>query len=94
MEGSSSSLGEVTSPLFCSTSVPPSSSPPPPYTGEIEVVFMDMLGTSSTSSSFLVLLGPGVSNIASGLSSSDMFVGFATRGPLNMLEKQDRGAIK
>jgi hypothetical protein len=78
MEGYSSSLGGVDSPLFCSTSVPPSSSPSPPYAGEIEVVFVDVLGTSSTSSSFLVLLGPCVSNIASGLSSSDLSMGSAT----------------
>jgi hypothetical protein len=56
MEGSSSSIGGVTLPLFFSTSVPPSSSPSPPYTSEIEVVFMDVLGIYSTSSSFLVFL--------------------------------------
>jgi hypothetical protein len=79
MEGSSSSLGGVTLLLLCSTSVPPSLSPSPPCTGYIEVVFVDMLGTSSTSSSFLVLLGPGVSGIASELSSSDMSAGSTVR---------------
>jgi len=48
LEGYSSSLGVVTSPLFCSTFVPPSSSPSPPCAGEIEVVFVNVLGISST----------------------------------------------
>jgi hypothetical protein len=42
-EGSSSSLGGVTSPFFCSTSVPSISPPSPPFSGEIEEVFVEVL---------------------------------------------------
>jgi hypothetical protein len=73
--GSSLSLGGVTSPLFCSTSVPPSSPPSSPYLGDVEDVSTNVLWTSCTSSFFFVLLGPGVSVIVSGLSTSDIFVG-------------------
>jgi hypothetical protein len=46
LEGSSSSLGRVTSPFFCSTSMPPISSSLPPFAGECEVVFVDVLQIS------------------------------------------------
>jgi hypothetical protein len=75
LDGSSSSLGGVTSPLFFSTSVTPSSPPSSPYLGEIEVVFVDVLWTSCTSSYFFILLCPGFFDIVLGLSTSDIFVG-------------------
>jgi hypothetical protein len=46
LEGSSSSLGGVALLLFCSTYVPPSSSSSPPFAGEREVVFVDVLWIS------------------------------------------------
>jgi hypothetical protein len=45
-EGSSSSLGGVTSPLFYSTSMPSISLPSPPCTGDMEAVFVELLLTS------------------------------------------------
>jgi hypothetical protein len=75
LEGSSSSLGGVTSPFLYSTSMPSSSSSLPPFVGEREAVFVDVLWISWTSTSFLVLRGHGVSDIASRLSTLDIFVG-------------------
>jgi hypothetical protein len=46
LEGSSSSLGRVTLPLLYSTFVPPSSSSSPPFAGESEAVFVDVLWIS------------------------------------------------
>jgi hypothetical protein len=45
-DGSSSSLGGVTLPFFCSAFVPSISSPSPPYSGEMEVFFTDVLSKS------------------------------------------------
>jgi hypothetical protein len=45
-KGSSSSLGGVTSPFFYSSSVPSISPPSPPFSGDIEVVFVEVLLTS------------------------------------------------
>jgi hypothetical protein len=44
-EGFSSCLGSVTSPFFYSTFVPSISLPSPPFSGEIEVVFVEVLLT-------------------------------------------------
>jgi hypothetical protein len=45
-EGSSSSLGGVTSPLFFSTYAPSISPPSPPCPGDMEAVFTDALSKS------------------------------------------------
>jgi hypothetical protein len=45
-KGSSSSLGGVTFPFFCSNSAPSISSSSPPCSGEIEAVFVEVLWTS------------------------------------------------
>jgi hypothetical protein len=45
-EGSSSSLGGVTSPFFYSTSMPSISPPSPPCSAEMEAVFTDALSKS------------------------------------------------
>jgi hypothetical protein len=76
-EGSSFSLGSVTSPLFCSASMPSIASPPPPCSGEMEAVFTNVLYKSWTSSIFFILLGLGVSNAVYGLYMSDISVGSA-----------------
>jgi hypothetical protein len=76
-EGSSSSLGDVTSTFFCSTLVPSISPPSPPCSGEIEGVCVEVLWASWASSFFLVFLCPGVSYAASGLSTSESSVGSA-----------------
>jgi hypothetical protein len=46
LEGYASSLGGVTLPFLCSTYVPPSSSSSPPFIGESEAVFVDVLWIS------------------------------------------------
>jgi hypothetical protein len=61
-EGSSSSLGGVTFPLFYLTSIPSS-----PLSTEMDAVYMDALSRSWTSSVFFILLGPTVSGAVSGL---------------------------
>jgi hypothetical protein len=84
-EGSSSSLGGVTSPFFGSTSAPSISLPSPPYSAKMEAVFTDALSKSWASSVFFVLLGPSISVAVSGLSTLDISAGSAgTRrsGPL------------
>jgi len=75
LDGSSSCLGGVTSPLFFLNSVPPHS-PPSSLSGEIKAVSVEVLLTSWTSSSFLALLGPGVLDIVSGLSTLDIIARF------------------
>jgi hypothetical protein len=76
-EGYSSSLGSVTLPFFYSNSAPSISPPSPPFSTEMEVVFIDALSKSWTSSVFFIFLGLGVSCAASGLYKSDISAGFA-----------------
>jgi hypothetical protein len=76
-DGSSSSLGGVTSPFPYSTSVPSISPPSPPLSGDIEGVCAEMIWTSWDSSFFLVFLYPGVSCMTSGLSTSKSSTGSA-----------------
>jgi hypothetical protein len=67
--------GSTSSPCFCSTSLSSNSSPSAPHSGDMEVVFMNALSNSWTSSVFFVLLGPGVSYVVSRLSMSDISTG-------------------
>jgi hypothetical protein len=69
--------GSTLSPFFCSTSLSSNSSPSPPYSGDMEAVFMDALSNPWTSSVFFILLGPGVSCAVYGLSMSDISAGLA-----------------
>jgi hypothetical protein len=71
-EGSSSSLGGVTSPFFCSTFAPSISPPYHPCSAKMEEVFMDALSKSWTSSILFIFLGLGVSCVAYELSKSDI----------------------
>jgi hypothetical protein len=61
--GSTSSVGGVTSPYFFSSSFPfiSSTSSSPPWSGDTEEVFSDVLLKSWNSSIFFLLLGLGVS---------------------------------
>jgi hypothetical protein len=76
-KGSSSSLGNVTLPFFCSTSTPSISPPYPHLSVDMEAVFMDALSKSWTCLVFFILLGPGVSSVVSGLSKLDISAGSA-----------------
>jgi hypothetical protein len=62
-KGSVSSLGGVTSPFFCSTSLSfiSSTSSSPPHSGDMEAVFPEALLKSWTSLVFFLLLILGVS---------------------------------
>jgi hypothetical protein len=76
-EGSSSSLGSVTSPFLCFSFVPYISLPSPPFSGDMESVFTEALLKYCTSSIFFFLLGPGVSYATYGMSMSDISAGSA-----------------
>jgi hypothetical protein len=82
--GSTSSLGGVTSPRFCSSPFPFSSytSSSPPHSGDIEAIFPKALIKYWNYLVFCVLLGSGVSCslcVVYGLSRSDISTGSAGR---------------
>jgi hypothetical protein len=74
-EGSSLSLGSVTSPFFISASMPSISLPSPHFSADMEVVFMDALSQSWNSLVFFILLGPGISVAVSRLSTLEISTG-------------------
>jgi hypothetical protein len=69
--------GSTSSPCFCSNYFSSNSWPSPPCSGDMEVVFMDALSNSGTSSVLFVLLGLGVSYAVYRLSMSDISAGSA-----------------
>jgi hypothetical protein len=82
--GSTSSLGSVTFPRFCSSPLPfiSSTSSSPPHSGDTEAIFPKALLNSWTSSVFFVLMGPCVSCslcVVSRLLGSDISVGSTGR---------------
>jgi hypothetical protein len=68
-------MGSTSSSCLCSTSFSFNSLPSPPCSGDMEIVFTDVLSISWTSSVFLVMLGLGVSCVVSGPLMSDISAG-------------------